>query len=136
MLLSEKIMYPEDNKYDHRGDILNDDGTALFMTNNGPNSSIPDALKVNPLGSPPYCDSTYTNVKYPELKCQDATTANGIYQAARSRHTGGVNATMADGSVHFFPDIIGADVWKALSTMDGWSNGGANWEAAASSAIQ
>jgi prepilin-type processing-associated H-X9-DG protein len=39
--------------------------------------------------------------------------------AARSLHTGGVNAVMCDGSVRFFPDTIDLDVWQALSTANG-----------------
>ncbi|HZZ28247.1 MAG TPA: DUF1559 domain-containing protein [Pirellulales bacterium] len=149
MVMSECIMFPEDNAADHRGDILNDDGTALFMTTAGmtgaavnyltPNSSIPDTLKVNPLGTPMYCDPT-TNSKYPFIPCTNANATNGIYHAARSFHVGGVNAAMADGSVHFFSETITGGVWAALSTIDGWNTtfGGVstNWESQDQSGIQ
>jgi prepilin-type N-terminal cleavage/methylation domain-containing protein/prepilin-type processing-associated H-X9-DG protein len=39
--------------------------------------------------------------------------------AARSLHSGGVNAVMCDGSVRFFPNEIDLDVWQALSTANG-----------------
>ncbi len=39
--------------------------------------------------------------------------------AARSKHPGGVNASMCDGSVHFFTDGISWDVWQALSSAQG-----------------
>jgi prepilin-type N-terminal cleavage/methylation domain-containing protein/prepilin-type processing-associated H-X9-DG protein len=39
--------------------------------------------------------------------------------ASRSRHAGGVNASLCDGSVHFFPDTIDLDTWRALSTSKG-----------------
>lgn len=39
--------------------------------------------------------------------------------AARSHHSGGVNAAMCDGSVHFFRDSIVWDVWQALSSAKG-----------------
>jgi len=40
-------------------------------------------------------------------------------QAARSRHPGGVNVTMCDGSVRFVQQTIGIDVWRAVSTSKG-----------------
>jgi prepilin-type processing-associated H-X9-DG protein len=39
--------------------------------------------------------------------------------AARSKHQGGINATMCDGSVRFIANSIDANLWKALSTMAG-----------------
>jgi prepilin-type processing-associated H-X9-DG protein len=39
--------------------------------------------------------------------------------AARSRHAGGVNAALADGSVRFFKDSINIFTWRALSTTMG-----------------
>ncbi len=37
--------------------------------------------------------------------------------AARSKHPGGVNAALADGSVRFFADSIPAVTWRALGTL-------------------
>ena len=39
--------------------------------------------------------------------------------AARSRHPGGVNVLMGDGSVHFVHDFIDLRIWQALATLDG-----------------
>lgn len=39
--------------------------------------------------------------------------------AARSRHPGGVNVAMADGSVQFVPETINIDIWQALATIAG-----------------
>jgi prepilin-type N-terminal cleavage/methylation domain-containing protein len=39
--------------------------------------------------------------------------------AARSAHSGGVNAAMGDGTVRFFRDSIAQNVWSALNTMGG-----------------
>ncbi|GAB4135508.1 MAG: DUF1559 domain-containing protein [Planctomycetaceae bacterium] len=39
--------------------------------------------------------------------------------AARSRHFGGVNVSMADGSVRFVSESINLSVWRALSTRSG-----------------
>jgi prepilin-type N-terminal cleavage/methylation domain-containing protein/prepilin-type processing-associated H-X9-DG protein len=41
------------------------------------------------------------------------------WRAARSRHPGGVNVAMADGSVRFMEDSIDLNVWRALSTRRG-----------------
>jgi prepilin-type N-terminal cleavage/methylation domain-containing protein/prepilin-type processing-associated H-X9-DG protein len=39
--------------------------------------------------------------------------------AARSKHMGGVNASLCDGSVRFFPNSIELEVWRALSSAQG-----------------
>jgi prepilin-type N-terminal cleavage/methylation domain-containing protein/prepilin-type processing-associated H-X9-DG protein len=39
--------------------------------------------------------------------------------AARSKHQGGVNAALCDGSVRFFANSINLDTWRALSTAYG-----------------
>jgi prepilin-type N-terminal cleavage/methylation domain-containing protein len=38
---------------------------------------------------------------------------------ARSKHHGGVNASLCDGSVRFFSNSINLDAWRALSTATG-----------------
>jgi prepilin-type N-terminal cleavage/methylation domain-containing protein/prepilin-type processing-associated H-X9-DG protein len=41
------------------------------------------------------------------------------YRAARSRHTGGVNLLVADGSVRFSRDSVDATVWRGAATRNG-----------------
>jgi prepilin-type processing-associated H-X9-DG protein len=41
------------------------------------------------------------------------------WRAARSKHRGGVNVLLADGSGHFVTDNISPDVWRAQSTRSG-----------------
>ena len=41
------------------------------------------------------------------------------YRAARSRHSGGVNALLGDGSVRFMRDSIDLQTWRGLSTRIG-----------------
>jgi prepilin-type N-terminal cleavage/methylation domain-containing protein/prepilin-type processing-associated H-X9-DG protein len=63
----------------------------------------------------------------PNYPC--TTTSTGTLprmQLARSRHTGGVNAAMCDGSVRFFRDTISVETWRALGTANGAEIVGAN----------
>jgi len=113
MLISEKVLFPADDKWDHRGDIYNDDGTALYMTVTTPNSSAQDKMKS--FGGRNYCDPASP----PFMPCGYASSATGIYHAARSRHVGGVLVTFADGSVRFVEDAIDAAAWQAMGTMNG-----------------
>jgi len=82
-----------------------------FMTYLGPNSSSPDVLQ-----SASYCVS-----KLPNPPCfAPYTDQQPITYSARSRHTGGVNAALCDGSVRFFTDGIDLlTVWRPLGTAQG-----------------
>jgi prepilin-type N-terminal cleavage/methylation domain-containing protein/prepilin-type processing-associated H-X9-DG protein len=42
-----------------------------------------------------------------------------VYLGARSKHPGGVNAAMCDGSVRFFKSTVNIQTWQALSTTQG-----------------
>jgi prepilin-type processing-associated H-X9-DG protein len=48
-----------------------------------------------------------------------AGASNAQVAAARSRHSGGVNAALCDGSIRFVRDSIALAVWQALGTADG-----------------
>ena len=48
-----------------------------------------------------------------------AALGNLIVLFLRSQHTGGVNASMCDGSVRFFRDSIDVKAWRALGTAQG-----------------
>jgi prepilin-type processing-associated H-X9-DG protein len=106
LLMSEVIMAAGDTDYDIRGDMLNDDRPcAQFMTINTPNSSTDVS---------PYCNDRV----YPQNPpCRNNSPF--AHKAARSRHTGGVNALFADGSVHFIANSIALATWRALGTMNG-----------------
>ena len=82
---------------------------AAFETFLAPNSSFPDVLF-----SPFYCLNAL-----PNPPCMGTTTALPDNYAARSRHSGGVNAAMADGSVRFFKNSMNIRTWRALSTTQG-----------------
>lgn len=81
-----------------------------FTTWLTPNSVNPD---VNP-------DSGGCCVPKDDAPCQSATIAGGpVALAARSRHSGGVNVSMLDGSGRFVSDSVDWNIWQALGTSAG-----------------
>ena len=82
---------------------------ATFEAYLTPNSSFPDVIF-----SAYYCIN-----QPPNPPCIVATTALPEVLAARSRHPGGVNVALADGSVRFMKDSIDVRMWRALSTTAG-----------------
>jgi prepilin-type N-terminal cleavage/methylation domain-containing protein/prepilin-type processing-associated H-X9-DG protein len=93
-------------------------GGALFTTSLTPNSSSPD----RPIGPCPRnqgiqsytapCVSLGGNAWW-------TRSAVGAQTAARSQHTGGVNAAMADGSIRFVANTIDLTTWRAMGTRAG-----------------
>ena len=107
---------PSNGEVDHRGDVLNDDqNCAQFMTYTAPNSRIPDNV-------PGYCVSGFpingstAPTRPGNPPCVDQSPG---FNAARSRHSGGVNALFCDGSVRFAKDSVSVDVWRGLGTTKG-----------------
>ncbi len=111
LLMGEIIVARMDRNasWDGRGDAYNDDVAnpgSMFMTINTPNSTVPDAV---------WCVSNGDRA----MPCVPASGTNG-QQAARSRHPGGVDALLADGSVKFFTDSVPIAVWRSFgSPADG-----------------
>lgn len=86
-------------------------GGCHFETKLTPNSSLPDRTEqsctpANPLNPP--CANRQVGV--PE---------NEESLAARSRHPGGVQTAMCDGSVRFVTNNIALDTWRAVGTARG-----------------
>ncbi len=108
LLMSEVIMAGSDTDFDIRGDFLNDDRPCTqFMTIYPPNTKEKDVT--------PYCRPT----QYPQNPpVTDVGSANA-FKSARSKHTGGVNALIGDGSVRFVRDSIAPASWRALGTSNG-----------------
>ncbi|HEY2911378.1 MAG TPA: DUF1559 domain-containing protein [Gemmataceae bacterium] len=105
LLMSEVLMAP-DTMFDIRGDIINNDrGCFSFMTINTPNSSAPDQLVF------------YTPSVIPGMPSAPSGNAQN---AARSRHTNGVNASMGDGSIRFFSNSTPLSAWQSMGTMNGY----------------
>ncbi len=109
LMLSEGIQGPEDaTRRDLRSFSWFGNGSN-FNTYLTPNSSQPDVM-----ADAGQC-VTAPNVP----PCTGSTSARPITFAARSRHTGGVQAAMADGSVSFFSNNIDWATWQALGTTRG-----------------
>ena len=107
LAFSEVIMHDNDAAADFRGDMINDDSQCgRFMTIDTPNSSSIDVMQG-------WCVPDAVN----NLPCSP-TGANGKI-AARSKHTGGVNASFCDGSIRFISNSIPLVTWRAISTMNG-----------------
>jgi prepilin-type N-terminal cleavage/methylation domain-containing protein/prepilin-type processing-associated H-X9-DG protein len=109
LLMSELRIPQQDAWADTRGDVLNDRGGHWFMAVNTPNSGIDRSSDQAPADttSPQY-DPTM-----PLLR------ANDQYLAARSRHSGGVNASLCDGSVRFVRNSIDLVTWQSLASANG-----------------
>jgi prepilin-type N-terminal cleavage/methylation domain-containing protein/prepilin-type processing-associated H-X9-DG protein len=110
MLMSEVIMAANDDDFDIRGDMMNDDRPcSMYMTLNTPNSGTDVS---------PYCKQP-NGQPYPwNPPCSNSPNTYA-HKAARSRHSGGVNALFGDGSIHFVRDGIDLATWRALGTMNG-----------------
>ena len=104
LLLSESLKAKSHDDNDWRGDIHNDDGVFKFMTITTPNSSAPDIVG--------WAISDADRLT-------PVSTAGSQYSAARSRHIGGVNAMLCDGSIRFITNGIAISTWSALGSMDG-----------------
>jgi prepilin-type N-terminal cleavage/methylation domain-containing protein/prepilin-type processing-associated H-X9-DG protein len=104
LMMSETIMAKSHDDNDWRGDIQNDDGVFKFMTFLTPNSSAPDVV----------------NWAIPDNDPRTpVSTAGAEYSAARSRHSGGVNVALCDGSIRFVSNAISLSTWQAMGTMNG-----------------
>ncbi len=107
--------------FDHQDDlrgawVMYSMGASLFSTFTQPNSIINDV--VGGTGNNQGC---YNNA-IGKLKCTSPQNPGETFAAARSGHTGGVNAIMCDSSGHFFSDNIDLAVWHALGTRTNSAN--------------
>lgn len=103
MLMSELILPIKGGVNDVRGDVFNDRGAVYFNAVSTPNSGI---------------DSSTQGCTNDDPKMAPCQVGSDNYYSARSRHAGGVNVLMSDGSVTFIQNSINLGTWKALSTMN------------------
>jgi prepilin-type processing-associated H-X9-DG protein len=85
-------------------------GGCTYQSWLGPNSTLPDQME-----GPSYCLYPYQS----NPPCIVAPALTLITTAARSRHPGGVNVLMGDGSVKFIKNTVNLFTWRAISTTRG-----------------
>ena len=107
LMLSESLLALVLSDNDWRGDIHNDDGFFRFHTVTTPNSTAPDLVS----------STTFFRVNDDPL--MPVALGNPQRAAARSRHSGGVNAALCDGSIRFVRNGIDLATWQALGSMSG-----------------
>lgn len=110
MVFGEYLRGMDDNPADIRGVLWVDlPASSQIYTQNTPNSRSPDRI-------------------FPGLLCNDlphrnlpcvGTSRNEATATSRSRHSGGVNVVVVDGSVQFFGDSIDLKIWQAFGTING-----------------
>ena len=77
-----------------------------------PNSATPDTMM--------YCDTRIPQNHPDKLYCVQNRTDGNQWAAARSKHSGGVNAAFADGSVRFVPRTRSTQqTWAGMGTKNG-----------------
>ncbi len=105
-LVSELLLSPDSNGHDIRGRYYNPAHSGVaFSTRLPPNNLVPDQLN--------WCQATPKN--YAPCIWSDTN----IFVSTRSRHSGGVNMGLADGSVRFIRDGINAATFQALGSRSG-----------------
>jgi len=107
MLFLEMIQAPtEERRIDRRGRLWKAyAGSNQITTHAPPNTSQDDQIQ--------QC------IDQPDQNLPCTTSVAFLEQtmASRSRHPGGVNAVMCDGSVQYFADDVQLITWQALSSM-------------------
>jgi prepilin-type N-terminal cleavage/methylation domain-containing protein/prepilin-type processing-associated H-X9-DG protein len=89
-------------------------GFTVYRT---PNSPGPDYI-ANGSGAPG-CVPTSQNPLNADCRAFPSPNPNWNVFTARSRHAGGVNTVLCDGSTRFVSNTIAWDVWQALGTSQG-----------------
>jgi prepilin-type processing-associated H-X9-DG protein len=91
--------------------MLSGPGGNLFQSFTAPNSTTPDTMM--------YCDPAIPQNHPNRLYCIQNRNDGNQWAAARSRHSGGVNAAFGDGSVRFIRDSIDITNWQSMGSKNG-----------------
>jgi len=97
--------------------------TGVVISNSDPSNAPAPRVRLRPNGNalddtlndrPGLCSASNTDRI---LRCGNAVVAGRSRQTARSRHTGGVQVCLADGSGRFISDNIDLAIWLNLLSM-------------------
>jgi prepilin-type processing-associated H-X9-DG protein len=91
-------------------------GGCSFMTRYTPNGTL-DYLSLQTGGD--FLNQTIfcTNDPGHQLPCTGGAGDSNAFAGARSRHAGGINVLLGDGSVRFVKNSISPQVWIAINTI-------------------
>ena len=106
-LVSELLLSPDlGSSHDIRGRVWNSiHAGSTFTTLYPPNSTVGD----NAMG---YCNPL------PAAPC-GSQSVDGAFVLARSKHSGGVNVCLGDGSVRFVRNSVNPAAWLAMGSRNG-----------------
>ncbi len=111
MAFGEQLRGSRDSAESMRGSYWYDfPGGAWIFTFIGPNSPVPDNLRASS------CPAS-ANKPALNLPCVPINGASETV-ASRSRHPGGLQVTLCDGSVRYVANNIGLTEWRALGSID------------------
>jgi len=116
LFMAEVIMALSDNLWDCRGDFHNDDDGAFFATVNTPNSGIDACVICTPSAGTPLVPPCVT-APFTWPRFNNSATSPAV--SSRSKHPGGVQVALGDGSVRFIGSSIALSVWQALGSSQG-----------------
>jgi prepilin-type N-terminal cleavage/methylation domain-containing protein/prepilin-type processing-associated H-X9-DG protein len=108
LMMAEVLKAWSQDDNDWRGDIHNDDGVFRFHTLLTPNTTLPDIIS----------NGWFQQTGDPLMPAV-AGAGNAQVVAARSRHPGGVNTAMCDGSIRFIQNDIARDAYQAMGSING-----------------
>ncbi|MEO6808875.1 MAG: DUF1559 domain-containing protein [Isosphaeraceae bacterium] len=105
--------------YDVRGVMWSSiAGGGSFMTRFAPNS-LRDYTGLSSSGGDGLNDSIFcVSEPVQQLPCQNINSDSQAFAGARSRHAGGINILMGDGSVRFLKNSVNHPTWIALNTIN------------------
>ncbi len=108
------VIPPQGANEDWRGVMHYPEG-PIYQHNFAPNSSTADSFRTS------FCVSVQ---EAPCTGTYPAWNTRKVILTARSRHVGGVNVGMGDGSVRFARNEVSLNIWQSASTPKGGVPGG------------
>ncbi|MBN9519030.1 DUF1559 domain-containing protein [bacterium] len=119
MMLSERLSTTVTGWGGNPGDItLGNMGAALFCSLNAPNTTVADSLRGNADNDAAVCPQAHADNNY-KAPCVGNATQATAFASAFSKHTGGVNVALGDGSVRFVRNSVDITTWRGLGTSTG-----------------